>query len=124
MNPEAQSARPKKKAPGTPNKRTRKDEAEEDKEMLQVAAAADEEEAEDTIRISGNCGARGGLTFADQGSFLAESPSWIKGGQMRDYQIDGLNWMIQLYENGVNGILADEMVMQLACAQSCLTCSN
>ncbi len=29
---------------------------------------------------------------------------------MRSYQIDGLNWMIQLYENGVNGILADEMV--------------
>jgi hypothetical protein len=54
MNPEQQSARPKKKGPGTPNKRTRKDEAEEDKEMLQVAAAADEEEVVGTIRISGN----------------------------------------------------------------------
>ena len=29
---------------------------------------------------------------------------------MRDYQIRGLNWMIGLYENGINGILADEMV--------------
>lgn len=29
---------------------------------------------------------------------------------MRDYQIRGLNWMISLYENGINGILADEMV--------------
>lgn len=29
---------------------------------------------------------------------------------MRDYQIQGLNWMISLYHNGINGILADEMV--------------
>lgn len=29
---------------------------------------------------------------------------------MRDYQIRGLNWMIFLYENGINGILVDEMV--------------
>uniref|UniRef100_A0A8C3F5W6 SNF2 related chromatin remodeling ATPase 1 n=1 Tax=Chrysemys picta bellii TaxID=8478 RepID=A0A8C3F5W6_CHRPI len=38
-----------------------------------------------------------------------ESPSYVKGGTLRDYQVRGLNWMISLYENGVNGILADEM---------------
>jgi len=38
-----------------------------------------------------------------------ESPSYIKNGKLRDYQIRGLNWMIDLYENGINGILADEM---------------
>lgn len=38
-----------------------------------------------------------------------ESPGYIEGGEMRDYQIRGLNWMISLYENGINGILADEM---------------
>lgn len=38
-----------------------------------------------------------------------ESPSYIKAGEMRDYQVRGLNWMISLYENGINGILADEM---------------
>ncbi|XP_046560346.1 SWI/SNF-related matrix-associated actin-dependent regulator of chromatin subfamily A member 5-like isoform X1 [Haliotis rubra] len=37
------------------------------------------------------------------------SPSYIKTGEMRDYQVRGLNWMISLYENGINGILADEM---------------
>jgi len=37
------------------------------------------------------------------------SPAYIKSGEMRDYQIRGLNWMISLYENGINGILADEM---------------
>ncbi|CAL4075902.1 unnamed protein product, partial [Meganyctiphanes norvegica] len=37
------------------------------------------------------------------------TPSYIKGGEMRDYQIRGLNWMINLHKNGINGILADEM---------------
>nr|KAF6360695.1 SWI/SNF related, matrix associated, actin dependent regulator of chromatin, subfamily a, member 1 [Myotis myotis] len=37
------------------------------------------------------------------------SPSYVKGGLLRDYQIRGLNWLISLYENGINGILADEM---------------
>jgi len=37
-----------------------------------------------------------------------ESPAFIKG-EMRDYQIAGLNWLISLHENGISGILADEM---------------
>jgi SWI/SNF-related matrix-associated actin-dependent regulator of chromatin subfamily A member 5 len=37
------------------------------------------------------------------------SPYYIKNGELRDYQVRGLNWMISLYENGINGILADEM---------------
>ena len=28
---------------------------------------------------------------------------------MRDYQLQGLTWLISLYDNGINGILADEM---------------
>lgn len=33
----------------------------------------------------------------------------VQGGQLRDYQVQGLNWMIALHQNGLNGILADEM---------------
>ena len=36
-------------------------------------------------------------------------PSCIKFGNMREYQLAGLNWLIRLYDNGINGILADEM---------------
>lgn len=36
-------------------------------------------------------------------------PQILIGGIMRDYQLDGLEWMVSLYKNGVNGILADEM---------------
>ncbi len=31
-------------------------------------------------------------------------------GTMRPYQLQGLNWMVSLHHNGLNGILADEMV--------------
>ena len=40
---------------------------------------------------------------------FTESPAYVKGGTMRPYQIEGLNWMISLFENRINGILADEM---------------
>ena len=36
-------------------------------------------------------------------------PELVTGGKMRDYQLFGINWLIQLFENGMNGILADEM---------------
>lgn len=37
-----------------------------------------------------------------------ESPPFVNG-DMRDYQIAGLNWLVSLHENGISGILADEM---------------
>ncbi len=42
---------------------------------------------------------------------LMVQPSILDGGEftLRDYQLDGLNWMISLNETGINGILADEM---------------
>lgn len=36
--------------------------------------------------------------------------SILTGGTLKDYQIKGLQWMISLYNNRLNGILADEMV--------------
>ncbi|KAL4930770.1 putative SNF2 family helicase/ATPase [Aspergillus undulatus] len=41
-------------------------------------------------------------------TIFRESPPYIKG-EMRDYQIAGLNWLVSLHENGISGILADEM---------------
>ena len=51
-----------------------------------------------------------------QGHRLSQQPAVIKHGIMRDYQMQGLNWLIHLYDNGINGILADEMVSILPCA--------
>lgn len=41
--------------------------------------------------------------------FVSESPSFVKSGKLRDYQVQGLNWLISLHENKLSGILADEM---------------
>ncbi|KAJ1862229.1 putative ATPase [Coemansia sp. RSA 989] len=36
-------------------------------------------------------------------------PRTISGGIMKEYQLEGMEWLASLYENGLNGILADEM---------------
>jgi SWI/SNF-related matrix-associated actin-dependent regulator of chromatin subfamily A member 5 len=38
-------------------------------------------------------------------TYLTTQPSTLGFGSMRTYQLEGLNWMIRLQENGVNGIL-------------------
>ena len=40
---------------------------------------------------------------------LSVQPNLLRGGKLRQYQLDGVNWLISLYRAGINGILADEM---------------
>ncbi|KAM6545251.1 hypothetical protein CsatB_025987 [Cannabis sativa] len=40
---------------------------------------------------------------------IAEQPSMLHGGKLREYQMNGLRWLVSLYNNHLNGILADEM---------------
>lgn len=70
---------------GATNERRRRTEAEEDAELLR-----DEKHGGSAETV------------------FRESPPFIQG-EMRDYQVAGLNWMISLHENGISGILADEM---------------
>ena len=42
-------------------------------------------------------------------TYLYKQPSNIINGQLKNYQLTGLNWLISLYELGLSGILADEM---------------
>lgn len=44
----------------------------------------------------------------EKNKFL-EQPSNLVGGKLMTYQIEGLQWLLSLWENGLNGILADEM---------------
>ncbi|XP_037084961.1 lymphocyte-specific helicase-like [Pollicipes pollicipes] len=38
-----------------------------------------------------------------------ETPRLLSGGTLRDYQLEGYNWLKVMFENGVNCILGDEM---------------
>ncbi|KAJ7980086.1 Chromatin structure-remodeling complex protein SYD [Quillaja saponaria] len=40
---------------------------------------------------------------------VTEQPSILQGGELRSYQLEGLQWMLSLFNNNLNGILADEM---------------
>lgn len=40
---------------------------------------------------------------------LSEQPSYVKNGELRDFQLTGINWMAFLWSKNDNGILADEM---------------
>ncbi|KAF9568036.1 chromodomain-helicase DNA-binding protein [Agrocybe pediades] len=42
---------------------------------------------------------------------MYDDPDYIKttGGELKDFQLTGLNWLAFLWSNGENGILADEM---------------
>ena len=41
---------------------------------------------------------------------VTEQASILVGGKLKEYQVKGLQWMVSLYNNRLNGILADEMV--------------
>lgn len=77
-------------AADTGSRHSRKTEKEEDAELM-----ADEEQRE--------------ADSLDDPNFITKTPSYIKNGKLRDYQIQGLNWLISLHENRLSGILADEM---------------
>lgn len=40
---------------------------------------------------------------------LDEQPEWLCGGKLRDYQLEGLNFLVNSWRNDTNVILADEM---------------
>merc|ERR1712166_401451 len=48
-------------------------------------------------------------THRIQERILKQPAMMDKAGTMREYQLNGLQWMASLYNNGLNGILADEM---------------
>ncbi|SCU78509.1 LADA_0A05974g1_1 [Lachancea dasiensis] len=46
---------------------------------------------------------------AQEVQFTHRQPSLLRNCTLKSYQLEGVNWLITLYENGLNGILADEM---------------
>jgi ATP-dependent helicase STH1/SNF2 len=42
-------------------------------------------------------------------SEIVSQPRMLQGGDLKEYQLAGLEWLVSLYNNNLNGILADEM---------------
>jgi len=47
--------------------------------------------------------------FGRQPETLPPQPPTIINGEMREYQRKGLGWLVSMFQNGVNAVLADEM---------------
>lgn len=84
------SKQPSEKRKGLKSKKRRMTEKEEDKLMMESAAKTDMSDP------------------LVQTTRLTEQPKCVTG-TMRPYQLEGLNFLIGLFERGLNGILADEM---------------
>ncbi|OLN96823.1 putative DNA helicase INO80 [Colletotrichum chlorophyti] len=93
---------------------------EEDEETLRAAAVANAQnaiaEAQKKARQFNepdgpDMDEEGEMNFqnpAGMGDVAIEQPKLINA-QLKEYQLKGLNWLANLYEQGINGILADEM---------------
>jgi ATP-dependent DNA helicase len=86
-----------------------------------AAAAADGEGdgGDDGTGVGGKrrASGKGAAAKKARGEASSKSPTLellplMTGGEMRSYQLKGVQWMISLYQNGLNGILADQMVRQ------------
>lgn len=47
--------------------------------------------------------------LASKKPIFIQPANLAKGCVLKDYQLEGVRWLVSLYENGVSGILADEM---------------
>ncbi|KAH6975377.1 SNF2 family N-terminal domain-containing protein [Ilyonectria sp. MPI-CAGE-AT-0026] len=92
---------------------------EEDEENLQAAAIANAQNAIADARKKArkfnneddDMDEEGEMNFQNPtglGDVEVEQPKLINT-QLKEYQLKGLNWLVNLYEQGINGILADEM---------------
>ena len=91
----------------------------EDEEALKAAAVANAQnaiaEAQQKARAFNQADADmdedGEMNFQNPtglGDVTVEQPKLLNC-QLKEYQLKGLNWLANLYEQGINGILADEM---------------
>jgi DNA helicase INO80 len=100
----------------------------EDESALQQAAMANAQnaiqEAQDRARAFNNPQSDGAAisdaqASMDEGELNFQNPTSLQSMdveqpklltcQLKEYQLKGLNWLVNLYEQGINGILADEM---------------
>lgn len=95
----------------------------EDETALQEAAMANAQqavqEAQDKARAFNNGEGNDLQAQFDEGEMNFQNPTSLGqtnitqpkmlAAQLKEYQLKGLNWLVDLYEQGINGILADEM---------------
>ena len=95
----------------------------EDETALQQAAMANAQnavqQAQDRARAFNQDQGQDQMAAFDEGEMNFQNPTSLGDieisqpsmltAKLKEYQLKGLNWLVNLYEQGINGILADEM---------------
>ncbi|CAL5872166.1 uncharacterized protein PFLUO_LOCUS6424 [Penicillium psychrofluorescens] len=95
----------------------------EDESVLQQAAMANAQnavqQAQDRARAFNQEQGQDQMAAFDDGEMNFQNPTSLGdieisqpsmlNAKLKEYQLKGLNWLVNLYEQGINGILADEM---------------
>eukprot|EP00775_Hariotina_reticulata_P012418 gene12418-12554_t len=75
-------------------------------EQVQPQQQTEHRDPTDDVLDSSNCWSRLAAAIPVD---IPEQPAKLTGGQLREYQMQGLRWMVGLCQKGFNGILADDM---------------
>jgi ATP-dependent DNA helicase len=62
-----------------------------------------EEEAEESLKRA--------KVLSDDPKPAFVQPALVTGAQLRDYQLEGVSWMVSLWENGISGILGEQLLL-------------
>ena len=79
-----------------------------EKHFSQISTSLLQERNQDGS-VSSSGGAASYYASAHLKTEEVRQPSILVGGDLKEYQMSGLQWLVSLYNNKLNGILADEM---------------
>jgi ATP-dependent helicase STH1/SNF2 len=68
-----------------------------------------EQRTDDSALLTETATAKNYYSSTHRMSEVVSQPRMLKGGDLKEYQLSGLQWLVSLYNNNLNGILADEM---------------
>ncbi|KAL3940357.1 MAG: hypothetical protein SGARI_000993, partial [Bacillariaceae sp.] len=78
-----------------------------EKHFSQISSTLNQERSGDAEADAPGGGAASYYASAHLRTEEVRQPSILVGGDLKEYQLSGLQWMVSLYNNRLNGILAD-----------------
>jgi ATP-dependent DNA helicase len=72
--------------------------------------SSDEDDAGPAKRMKTDVGKANHHETQDEDSPMFPQPALVTGAKLKNYQLEGLQWMVSLDQNGISGILGEKIV--------------
>lgn len=99
------------KPPASPSTRSKKSQPSTTKKQKQDLDEVIDQEDLEIVAAQGKA-----KSDADRTTDSRQQSKLVTGATLRDYQSEGVQWMLSLFSNGISGILADEMGLGKVCS--------